>query len=102
MPLLSICIPTFNRKKYLEILLSQIEHLIQQDYLDIEICISDNSSDDGSWEYIKKFASQSSRVHIKRQEINIGGNRNLIDITSIASGKWILVIGDDDTLFVED
>jgi glycosyltransferase involved in cell wall biosynthesis len=102
MPLLSICIPTFNRKKYLEILLSQIEHLIQQDYLDIEICISDNSSDDGSWEYIKKFASQSSRVHIKRQEINIGGNRNLIDITSIASGKWILVIGDDDTLIVEN
>ena len=102
MPLLSICIPTFNRKKYLKILLSQIEGLIHQDHLDIEICISDNCSDDGSWECIKQFASRSSRVQIKRQETNIGGNRNLIDITSIASGKWILVSGDDDTLIIEN
>ena len=102
MPLLSICIPTFNRKHYLENVLSQIQGLLQNQDLDLEICISDNCSDDGTWEYINQVASQSSRIHIKRQLENIGGNRNLIDITSIASGKWILVIGDDDTLVEEN
>ena len=102
MPLLSICIPTFNRKSYLVNLLLQMQGLIENKALDMEICISDNCSEDGTWEYINEFASQSSRIHIKRQPTNIGGNRNLIDITSMASGKWILVIGDDDTLIEEN
>tara|TARA_B100000767_G_C19772275_1_gene540693 strand:- start:1523 stop:3694 length:2172 start_codon:yes stop_codon:yes gene_type:complete len=102
MPLLSICIPTFNRKHYLENVLAQIQGLLQNQDLDLEICISDNCSDDGTWEYINEVASQSSKIKIKRQAENIGGNRNLIDITSIASGKWILVIGDDDTLIEEN
>ncbi|EBH2219729.1 glycosyltransferase, partial [Salmonella enterica] len=47
--LISFCIPTYNRKEYLEELLNSINN--QEKFnLDIEICISDNASTDGTEE----------------------------------------------------
>ncbi|HHC1975330.1 TPA: glycosyltransferase family 2 protein, partial [Salmonella enterica] len=49
--LISFCIPTYNRKEYLEELLNSINN--QEKFnLDIEICISDNASNDGTEEMI--------------------------------------------------
>jgi abequosyltransferase len=56
-PLLSICIPTYNREKYLK---SAIESVLSQaDEKNrnlIEICISDNCSKDNTEKLVKTFA----------------------------------------------
>lgn len=101
-PLLSICIPTYNRKEYLKNLLLQLKELLKNNELDIEVCISDNNSNDGTWEFISKIASESSKIKIERQKENIGGNQNQIGVTALASGNWILVMGDDDILIEEN
>ncbi len=97
-PELSICIPTFSRKKFLENILSQLIELIELKKFNIEVCISDNCSNDDTWQYLLDVSKNKDFIKIKSHPKNIGGNRNLIDITSMASSKWILVVGDDDMM----
>ena len=97
-PGLSICIPTYNRKNFLEKLITQLEQLIISKNLDIEVCVSDNYSDDGTWEFLKEVASKHPAFIIQQQDRNKGGDRNQIAVANLASSKWILVMGDDDLI----
>ena len=61
-PLLSICIPTYNRSKYLK---NSIESIIcQQEFLDgkVEIVISDNASEDDTPSAVKAYTDRYSNV----------------------------------------
>tara|TARA_B110001450_G_C17658166_1_gene496143 strand:+ start:1205 stop:2287 length:1083 start_codon:yes stop_codon:yes gene_type:complete len=100
-PALSICIPTYSRKKFLENILSQLINLVEVEQFNIEVCIADNCSVDDTWEYLSKHTEHKDYISIKSHSKNIGGNRNLIDITSMASANWILVVGDDDMIIEE-
>jgi glycosyltransferase involved in cell wall biosynthesis len=99
-PLLSICIPTFNRFKHLKKILGQLEEFISSTDSKLQICISDNSSTDSTWHYLNSKAIEIPELTIKRQTSNIGSGKNVIDVTSLATGKWILIVGDDDE-FIE-
>ena len=101
-PALSICVPTYSRKFFLQNLLSQLVELVEQEKFNIEICVADNSSHDDTWAYLTKLAGDKNYISIKLQPKNIGGNRNLIDITSMARSEWILVMGDDDMIIEEN
>jgi len=100
-PLLSVCIPTFNRRDFLETLITQLIHLIEIRCLNIEVCVSDNYSDDGTWEFLKKLSAKYSQFTIKKQSQNIGGANNQLAVTDLASSEWILLVGDDD-IFIEE
>lgn len=70
-PLLSICIPTYNRCEYLR---KSIESIIcQQPFKnrDVEIVISDNASDDGTDKFGKEIASKYSNIRYYRNPENI-------------------------------
>ena len=54
-PLLSICIPTYNRSGYLEQCLESIVH--QERFDEIEVIISDNCSTDDTEAVCKKYKS---------------------------------------------
>jgi glycosyltransferase involved in cell wall biosynthesis len=95
-PGLSICIPTCNRKHFLENLIAQLAKLIISKNLDIEVCVSDNYSEDGTWEFLKEIAAKHPSFIIQQQDRNIGADRNQIAVANLASSKWILVMGDDD------
>ena len=97
-PGLSICIPTYNRKNYLEKLITQLVQLIISKNLDIEICVSDNCSEDGTWEFLKEIAVKHPAFIIHQQDRNIGADRNHIAVANLAASKWILVMGDDDLI----
>ena len=47
LPLVSILVPTFNREKIIE---RTIQSALDQDYANYEIIISDNGSDDNTWD----------------------------------------------------
>ena len=96
-PLISICIPTYNRSFYLNNLLNNIYIVSKYNYAHIEVCISDNHSTDQTQAVIDNWRN---KLQIKDliQKDNIGGNRNIIEVTRLASGRWILIIGDDDEI----
>jgi abequosyltransferase len=54
-PLISICIPTYNRKKYLK---QCLDSIVNQDCFtenQIEIIISDNDSNDNTEKLVKEY-----------------------------------------------
>lgn len=66
-PLLSICIPTYNRAEYLK---KCLDTIIQQDgFSEIEIIISDNCSSDNTEEISKEYQKKHENIlYFKNQE----------------------------------
>ena len=90
--LLTIAIPTYNRKNYLKRALDSI--MFQYDER-IEILVSDNASDDGTEQMIHK-----SYPFIKylRNNKNVGASANFNNCYENASGKYVLLLGSDDVI----
>lgn len=98
--LLSICIPTYNRLKYLRDAISQILEQIPDTYInEVEICVSDNDSTDGTGKYIEQTI-KNSLICIKysKNEKNLGPDWNFIKAMQMASGKFSWLMGDDDVI----
>jgi glycosyltransferase involved in cell wall biosynthesis len=97
--LLSICIPTFNRKKYLENCLNSIKVAIHNlpNRDEIEICVSDNGSSDGTSDMVERFTSPIELKFIQNKS-NIGFAKNMLQVVNMASGEYVWVIGSDDLL----
>ena len=94
-PELSICIPTYNRLKYLKGLLSGL--LMQIDSLPegtVELIVSDNVSTDGTADYLKSIKRGYFRFWTN--EANIGGDRNFLKCIQEAKGDYVWLVGDDD------
>jgi glycosyltransferase involved in cell wall biosynthesis len=96
-PLLSICIPTFNRADSLGLLLENISRECAPHLDRIEIVISDNASTDHT-ETVVKNRSDLPIAYSKNTK-NLGGAGNLLTATAkIATGEFIWIIGDDDMI----
>ena len=92
--LLSICIPTYNRISYLKELLPVI--LGQSDIADVEVIVSDNSSTDGTSDYLRVL--DYSCLRWWTNDANIGGDRNFLKCVSKAQGEYVWLFGDDDIM----
>lgn len=95
-PALSICIPTFNRLHYLKESLDIL--LPQAQRLDVEVCVSDNHSTDGTVGYLTEMAEKFSCLHYCVQKENVGLEKNMILAISMGESDYILPIGDDEVL----
>lgn len=96
--ILSICIPTYNRAKNLKYCLDSIvESSNLLDFLEVEICISDNCSDDETPTIIKDY-SKILKIKYMRLSSNNGRVRNYINVVKMAVGEFIWLLGDDDLL----
>ncbi len=99
-PLLSICIPTYNRDKILKLALEKLLPQINK-YKDlIEIIISDNASTDNTQliieEFTKKFCDLNF-VLFKHKE-NTGYFGNFKKCRELSKGKYFWLLSDDDHL----
>jgi len=98
-PILSICIPTWNRSKILDISLKNFLDQIKDVNLpELELYVSDNCSEDETEQVVKKYISQGLPITYNRNESNIGAAGNFVKCMQWASGKYILLLGDDDVL----
>ena len=93
LPKVTIGLPTFNRRTYLSAALDSARN---QTYPNLEIIVSDNASEDGSWSYLEGI--EDNRVVRLRQETNIGGIQNINACLAAATGELFLVLSDDDLL----
>lgn len=97
--ILTIAIPTFNRKEKLE---RCLESVIQQaNDESIEVLVSDNASNDGTEHYMNLFVKVHPQVKYFKNESNLGPDRNFLNCYERATGDYVLLIGDDDILMPE-
>lgn len=93
-PLVSICIPTYNRGRYLEKALLAYEKLQEFVEKKIEIVISDNASSDDTRERIEPFVRKYSNVIYYRNEKNIR-DENFPLVMSLGNGVLHKLVHDN-------
>ena len=97
---LSICIPTYKRKKLVLCLLDEIFNQLREiESDDIELIVSVNPSDENVEDalrkkYLEAFQCPNRVLYINKT--NIGGVNNLKNVIQLAKGKLVWIIGDDD------
>ena len=96
MPLLSICIPAFNKPEATDDLLKSI---FSQRISDIEVIICEDSSPERK--EIGKVANKykekyGEKINYIENEINLGYDKNLRKTIENATGDYVLLMGNDD------
>lgn len=91
---LTIAIPTFNRK---ELLRECLNSIIPQYREGMEIYISDNASQDGTKEMIETEFNYHF-IRYKRNNENVGSDRNFIQCFNNGQGEYLHMLSDDDLL----
>ena len=94
-PLISIIIPTYNKRREILPLLRSIQN---QSFKKFEIIFVDDNSKDGTDKIIKKQIMYDSRITIRKHDTNKGTLISRNDGAKIARGKYILFIDPDDML----
>ena len=91
-PLISICIPTYNRSKILKSVLQQ--YIQNQEFDDeIEIVISDNASTDDTEKVCREICSLCDRIRYFRNTENII-DLNFIKVLDYAEGDYLKLYND--------
>lgn len=92
-PLVSICIPTFNRAGFLE---NAITSALQQTYGNIEVIVIDNASTDNTQEIITRFSDPRLKYFKNSENLGLFGNFNRC--IEQAQGEYIHILHSDDTI----
>ena len=93
---ISICIPQYNRIAFL---LKSLDLISRQSYPDLEVVISDDCSTDNTEEEITKLIPHYRYPLVyHRNKQNLGYDRNYRKCIELASGQYVMVIGNDDSL----
>ena len=97
--LLTIGIPTWNRKEFLNNLLDVlIKQVIDSKRDNIEILVSDNHSTDGTMRFMQKLVKEYSFVSYYRNSSNLGCKKNDIELIKKCKGDFLWFMGDDDSV----
>lgn len=96
--ILTICIPTYNRCKFLEECINSIINQVDEEILPLlEICIFDNASEDGTREYCEKLTSGYSYIKYFRNSENLGPDGNFYNILKCGvESRFKHLLSDDD------
>ena len=97
MPLVSVCIPSYNHEKYIGEL---IQSVLDQTLTDFELIICDDKSSDNTPSVIESF--KDSRIQKYFNKENLGVAANINKVLSIARGKYVVGIGSDDLMLPDN
>lgn len=91
-PLLSICIPTYNRSAYLK---DALQNIISDVAFDerVEIVISDNASTDDTSQVCNAYVSKYDNIFYYRNEHNVN-DENFYLVLQRAKGRYIRLFND--------
>lgn len=98
---LAVCIPTHHGRA--ETLRELLDSLLRQQHLlqsgQVQICISDNASQDGTAELVAAY-QRSSRIPIRyfRFATDMRGVRNFINVVEMADAEYCWLMGSDDVV----
>jgi glycosyltransferase involved in cell wall biosynthesis len=92
-PTVTVCIPTYNRSS---LLLTSLQSVLRQAFRDLEVIVSDNASTDDTQDVVRSF--DDPRVKYERLPENIGLFGNLSRCLQLGSGRYRVVLPDDDLM----
>ncbi len=97
-PLISICIPTYNRIKYLTEGLNSIVNQFgdKNIYKKVEIVICNDDSIDDTKEIVKTYLRKYKNIRYFENTRNIGFAKNQLKVAGFAAGNYIWFLSDDD------
>ena len=90
----SVLLPTRNGEKFLP---NCIHSILEQEYEDFELVVSDNANADGTPEVLSQFEGHP-RLRVIRQERLLSVAENWTAALDASQGEYILMMGDDDYL----
>lgn len=94
-PSVSICLPVFNGERFLS---EAIESVLSQTYGDYELLISDDRSEDASLAIANSYARRDRRITVWSNPQNLGLFGNYNQCLKRASGRYIKLFAQDDSL----
>lgn len=92
-PLVSIALATYNGEKFIR---QQMDSLLAQDYPNLEIVVSDDCSQDSTWEVLQNYALKDNRIKLLPGEKNVGYVNNFIRVFMACKGELISPCDQDD------
>ena len=95
---ITIGIPVYNGEEFLE---EKITSILNQDFTNFELIISDNASTDSTKEICSKFATNDKRVKFFSHEKNLGATWNFNFILKKARGEYFMWTSADDKILPE-
>jgi glycosyltransferase involved in cell wall biosynthesis len=93
--LISICIPTFNRARYLS---EAIENLLPQLAPDIELLVYDTGSTDGTRELMGRFRDRYPGIRFFFLDTRRGFDETALLLLEQCRGEYVWLFGSDDLL----
>lgn len=92
---LSICVPTYNRRRHLQKLLDSL--VTQSGFTDeISIVINDGPSSDGTFEMLQEYLVKYSNISYHRNEKAVGMMPAILEAIEYSNGKYTWLFGSDD------
>ena len=98
LPLVSVVIPTYNQSNFI---VNTIRSVMEQDYNNIEIIVSDDDSSDSTIDVIRSLMHKIPDNNIKlfKNKENLGILPHYYDcLFNKAQGEWVLMLDGDDFL----
>lgn len=96
-PLLSICIPTFNRAVFLRESLQSVFTSLAGLEDQVEVLVSDNASSDDTTAVVTEFQQQYPGLRYNRNPVNVI-DKNFFIAAGLARGQYVWVFADDDLM----
>lgn len=92
-PLVSVGMLVYNEDKYIT---KSIESILQQDYKNLELIITDNCSQDNTQKICLQYAKKDDRVRYYRCRCNIGTLRTFNFTFELVRGNYFMLAGGHD------
>lgn len=91
---ISVYIPTRNRA---ELLLAAVRSVLKQTYVDLELIVVDDASNDGTESLLSSLRYEDKRIRILRNDSPRGAPATRNRAIAAATGEFITGLDDDDT-----
>jgi glycosyltransferase involved in cell wall biosynthesis len=95
LPVISVCIPTYNGKEHLADCINSIR---SQTFTDFEAVLCDDHSSDGTLEFARQLAGGDRRFRFIANPRRLGLVANWNNCVNQARGEWVKFVFQDDTI----
>ena len=99
--MIGIAMTSYNGEKYLK---EQIDSILNQTVSDFELIVCDDVSSDSTMDILNGYAAKDSRVHVFRNEENLGFLKNFEKAIRICldRGAEYVALADQDDIWTEN
>lgn len=91
--MISVILAVYNGEKTIE---NTIKSVLNQTYKDLELIVVDDCSKDITYSLLRSFAENDSRIHVLKNEKNLGAAQSRNTGIAQAKGEYIAFIDADD------